>query len=175
MLVAGYVIALIGFINLEIIRKSIFENFWIFKKINIFVDEFFFHDEKVFTASHIYLLIGFILPIVSSYLRNEKKIIEIRPFVGLVLLGIGDSLAAIIGKKYGSIKVGQKKTLEGSIAFVISSFLAFLVLTNFSILNIFWSFLVSLLGAIVELYSPGVDNLVLPLFGLQFIDIFYLK
>jgi dolichol kinase len=47
----------------------------------------------------------------------------------LLVLGIGDPMAALVGRTYGRFRIG-KKTAEGSVAFIASSLVAVLTLTS---------------------------------------------
>lgn len=83
----------------------------------------------------------------------------------MLYLSIGDSIAAIIGKRFGKIKI-YKKTLEGSLACLLFSFLISLFFFNWKI-----SLVGALSATIVELFSSGDirspllfdDNLLIPL------------
>ena len=87
----------------------------------------------------------------------------------LSVLIVSDSLAALIGKKFGKIRIGTK-SLEGSVAFFIS---AVIIVIFFAYIdhNMSWKFIVagiiaSLITTIVELYATKLkidDNLLIPL------------
>lgn len=47
-------------------------------------------------------------------------------------LGIGDSFAAIVGKRFGKHKLFKKKSLEGCIAFVASIYCALFLISFLS-------------------------------------------
>jgi dolichol kinase len=104
------------------------------------------------------------------------------PIAGILLMIISDTLASIIGKKYGKrkIKIPWVKTtrsLEGSLAFFISGFL--LCFFAFSFLGVsnpitqihlprevalLYSLITSALATIVELLSPSTwDDLTIPI------------
>ncbi|NVM44569.1 MAG: hypothetical protein HWN79_06610 [Candidatus Lokiarchaeota archaeon] len=104
------------------------------------------------------------------------------PIAGIMLMIISDTLASVIGKKYGKrkIKIPWVKTtrsLEGSLAFFISGFL--LCLLAFTILGVtnpinqnhltleialIYSLITSALATIVELISPSTwDDLTVPI------------
>jgi dolichol kinase len=70
-------------------------------------------DEKgPIIISYIYLFIGITLPILFN-----------NSVVGLVVLGVGDSMASIVGSKWGEIKWSRsEKTVEGTMTFVVSTF-----------------------------------------------------
>ena len=77
----------------------------------------------------------------------------------LMIMSISDTLAAIIGRMYGSVKINQK-TLEGSVGFFMSSIFIVLI---FSELNIFIATFSVLVATCAELYSPINDNLFVPI------------
>ena len=104
------------------------------------------------------------------------------PVAGILLMIISDTLASIIGKKYGKIKINlpwvkTTRSLEGSLAFFISGFL--LCLLAFTILGVItpinqihlsfeiallYSLITSGLATIVELLSPSTwDDLTIPI------------
>lgn len=104
------------------------------------------------------------------------------PICGILIMIISDTLASLIGKKYGRIKVapvytGSRRTLEGSFTFFISSLiLCFLTFYFYGLSNPFnqkiltlelvfaYSLITSLTGAIVELFSPSIfDDLTVPI------------
>lgn len=90
------------------------------------------------------------------------KMIAIAAFSILI---ISDSLAALIGRKFGRHKIGTK-TLEGSIAFLVSAILIVIFTPNLSIVV---GIMMSLTATIVELYPIGFrghqldDNLTIPM------------
>lgn len=67
-------------------------------------------------VSHIFLLVGISVPM---YLCNSPA--------GIICLGLGDAAASVMGHKYGRTKWrwphGNKKTVEGTVSFVIASVL----------------------------------------------------
>lgn len=92
--------------------------------------------------------------------------------LGIIFLGFGDTAAAVVGSKYGKIKVYHSKTLEGCLAgflaMLLSLALIFVVLAQFSTIPIasLKSELLPGLGAIAagsvsELYLRN-DNLTVP-------------
>lgn len=87
-------------------------------------------------------------------------------FISLLIMTISDSLAALFGRIYGTIKINNK-TLEGSLAFFISS--SIIILFSSSV-NIYLGVMSTLITTIVEIYSPIDDNLSVPLaFGLSYV------
>lgn len=90
--------------------------------------------------------------------------------LGVLVLAVGDPVAAIIGKRWGRTKIRGQKSLEGSLAFLVSSFLVVgaLLLTchpGLSLLTVLSVSVVSgLVGAVAEvLTEPVDDNFSIPL------------
>ena len=83
--------------------------------------------------------------------------------VGALVLGFGDPLANIIGKKFGKTKIYNEKSLEGTLAFFVTSFV---IIVTFALLNtplaivdlLILAFGTSFVGAVVELYSNKLDD-----------------
>ena len=72
---------------------------------------------------------------------------------------ISDTLAALFGRMYGTIKINNK-TLEGSFAFFISSSIIILLSSG---INLYLAMLSTLITTMVEIYSPIDDNLSVPM------------
>ncbi|KAI5966070.1 SEC59 [Candida margitis] len=74
--------------------------------------------------SYIYLLAGITTPVVYDYLVHGERASVIR-YIGPITLGVGDTLASVIGRKFGSIKwKGSEKSVQGTVAFFVGSLLA---------------------------------------------------
>ena len=97
------------------------------------------------------------------------------------ILSVGDSFSTIFGVHFGKHKIIGKKSLEGSLAFLIGSFLISLIFVKPLI-----AFLGALVGALVELYTPDKirnkkvhwvfdDNLLIPIISgaVMFILLFF--
>lgn len=90
--------------------------------------------------------------------------------VGILVLGYGDGLAAVVGKAYGKRKLVNNKSLEGSLTMLFVSFvvvLAILLVAGVSLVStLIAAVVVSILSTLIELYTPkGLDNLTVPLFS----------
>jgi len=84
----------------------------------------------------------------------------------LMIMSISDTLAAIIGRLYGSIHINGK-TLEGSIAFFLISIA---IVSIFPELNLLTAIISVIIATITELYSAVDDNLSVPIsFSLSYI------
>jgi phytol kinase len=102
-----------------------------------------------------------------------------RPWIiaaGILPMAYGDSAAALVGERVGKTRYGfvRDKSLEGSIAMFVASFLSLTVsLFYFSYLYGFAAFekmvpalAVAVVVAVVECLSPkGFDNITVPLLG----------
>ncbi len=123
------------------------------------------------------------------FLRLERK--GIRPFFGAFLfylgcliafilyptkiavaacciLAIGDSLSTIIGMRFGKVKIYNKRTLEGSLAFFASAFLISFVFVDFrlALIGAFVGMLTELFGSSTKIKNKLWvidDNLLIPI------------
>jgi len=100
------------------------------------------------------------------------------PISGILLMIISDTLASVIGKRYGKRKIKipwikTVRTLEGSLAFLISGFiLCFIAFTFIGVAQaqislesaLLLSLITSALAMIIELISPSTwDDLTVPI------------
>ena len=144
---------------------------------------FFFYGELVRTTKK--SIIGFR----RHFLRLERK--GVRPFFGALLfylgclvtfvlyptkiavaacciLAIGDSLSTIIGMKFGKVRIYNKRTIEGSLAFFVGAFLISVVFVDFRL-----ALIGAFAGMLTELFSSSTkiktkiwiidDNLLIPI------------
>ncbi|EPY49806.1 dolichol kinase [Schizosaccharomyces cryophilus OY26] len=117
--------------------------------------------------SHIYLLIGCAIPVWFSHaLRGPVASAEL--LVGVLCLGCGDSMASIIGKKYGRFRIRRtKKTLEGTFAFSASVFMVLQLAQRLHIcphVSLKNTLAMSVFTAMLEGVSLENDNLILPMY-----------
>jgi len=91
------------------------------------------------------------------------KVLVITSFAILI---ISDISAALVGKKFGKIKIFDK-TLEGSIAFFVSAFIVILLTPKIQHLPLEYIIAIigAFFGALAELFSFNIldDNLAIPL------------
>jgi len=80
--------------------------------------------------------------------------------LSILILSIGDGIAAIVGHYLGKHKIVKNKTLEGTTAFFISTLMLLIFF-----LPTFKAFFVALIIALVELTTPQYidDNIAIPL------------
>ncbi len=78
--------------------------------------------------------------------------------VSVVVLAVGDAFASIVGIRYGRRRIGER-SLEGTLAFFLSSFLVLL-----PFVEMWKALVVSFLSAVVEALPVGIDdNFTVPL------------
>lgn len=93
---------------------------------------------------------------------------KVLTFAVIYAWGYGDAFAALIGTKYGKHKIYKKKSLEGTLAMFIASFLVVLVILFFRGIipwygTLICSIAVSAVVSAVELYTPnGMDTITCP-------------
>ncbi len=92
------------------------------------------------------------------------------PFLGIMAMTWGDGLAAVIGQRFPLKKIRRSKSLGGSLSFffftVISSLSYLFIVQGTAIAGslILICFVFSLLGTLIELFSPtNTDNLTVPI------------
>ena len=153
-----------------------------------------FADEKddcsSLVLSHIYLLIGLSFPIWISDIEQ----FHVSQLSGLLTVGVGDTFASLVGSFVGKHKYPSKtsstlslslptfffknnlnfsqdsnKSIEGSLALVLSQFSVYLILNYYNVINLFnsfnlvYTFTNIFLSAYVEAFTWDNDNLILPI------------
>ncbi len=111
----------------------------------------------------IFYPLALVILVLFSYGKLQKPYIGA---IGALVLGYGDGLATIIGKRFGKVKLYKNKTLIGSFSmFIISFVTTFILLIIYNPVNIIvFSIIVAFTGTICELISSkGFDNLTVPL------------
>eukprot|EP00301_Raphidiophrys_heterophryoidea_P021888 c6182_g1_i2.p1 GENE.c6182_g1_i2~~c6182_g1_i2.p1 ORF type:complete len:434 (-),score=122.88 c6182_g1_i2:59-1258(-) len=107
--------------------------------------------------------------------HNHKQVMVIRHItrlIGVMALGIGDSLASACGRRFGRTKwIGTCKTVEGTVAgaagTVVAVMLPVMAVCGIGAVTMFQFAVVAVavvLGFCVEACTKHIDNLVLPLF-----------
>ncbi|KNA22932.1 hypothetical protein SOVF_029430 [Spinacia oleracea] len=159
-------VALATFLVMEIIRVW---RIWPFgETIHHFMNAFTDHrDSEILIVSHFSLLLGCALPIWISSGFSDRPL---APFAGILSLGIGDTMASMVGYKYGVLRWSKtgKKTIEGTAAGITSvmaacSFLLPLLASAGYIQN--WSslLLAVIASGLLEAYTAQLDNAFIPL------------
>ncbi|AMD19665.1 HCL486Wp [Eremothecium sinecaudum] len=117
-------------------------------------------------VSYIYLMLGVSFPLLVN-----------QSLVGIISLGVGDSLASIVGKNYGRNRwPGTRKTIEGTVAFVFSTAMFALVAQRyfgaFKGLSDGRIILACVLSGVLEGNSTLNDNLLIPAFMMIIMELF---
>ncbi|KAG9154271.1 hypothetical protein Leryth_000725 [Lithospermum erythrorhizon] len=117
--------ALAVFLILEFIR--IWMIWPLGQHVHHFMNAFKDHrDSDLLVISHFSLLLGCALPIWFSSGFNDRPL---APFAGILSLGIGDTMASMVGHKYGVVRWSEnKKTIEGTAAGITSVLVACTIL-----------------------------------------------
>mmetsp|Transcript_27328 Transcript_27328/g.41986 ORF Transcript_27328/g.41986 Transcript_27328/m.41986 type:complete len:162 (+) Transcript_27328:135-620(+) len=129
---------------------------WLDEYYLLFMDEKDRNDTTT-NITHLALLAGCAGPLwISKYVSTFPPLL---PYAGLIVLGVGDSMGAIVGTTHGRIKWPQsKRTLEGSGAMFISMLLLTLPFDGCA-----WWWCLHL--TFLEACTSQLDNLCLPLVG----------
>ncbi|CAM0946961.1 unnamed protein product [Alopecurus aequalis] len=156
------------FLILEMIR--VWEVYPLGRTVHKFMNAFTDHrDSEILIISHFSLLLGCALPKWMSSGFNDRPL---APFAGILSLGIGDTMASMIGYKYGVLRWSKtgKKTIEGTAAGITSvlaacSILVSLLASSGYILSQHWlSLSVAVtLSLLLEAYTTQLDNAFIPL------------
>ncbi|KAF9607305.1 hypothetical protein IFM89_033850 [Coptis chinensis] len=137
--------------------------------LNMHLVQAIFGPDSVSPCSHFSLLMGCALPKWMSFGFNDRPL---APFAGILSLGIGDTMASMVGHKYGVLRWSKtgKKTIEGTAAGITSVLVACSVLlpllaSTGYVLSQHW---LSLLFAVttsglLEAYTAQLDNAFIPL------------
>ncbi|KAI3639836.1 hypothetical protein MIR68_002150 [Amoeboaphelidium protococcarum] len=131
-------------------------------------------DSGPMILSHLYLLIGCSLPLfITMYIPNltsgNQNARVLASTAGIVALGIGDTFAALVGKRYGRLKWSKlsNKSIEGSIGCFLSIFVstsALIIVTpgcECSFTTMAHIIITSAITALMEGCSSQNDNLLL--------------
>ncbi len=88
---------------------------------------------------------------------------------GLLFMSIGDAFAAIVGEKFGKTRIWGK-SLEGTLAFIVVSFVVVLLIPD---LNLVVGLIAALVAAIIELIPLDFldDNLTIPIISALIIQL----
>ena len=142
------------------------------------------HSIERKTLGELYFPIGvalsafIFLPASAPTLVSGQANIVLFQF-GVLVMGFADAMAAIIGVHYGKHKFAftrDKKSVEGSSAFLITTFLILLLFNFFSIKVRLSGFLILpiVLSFLELILSFGLDNLILPIVASFLLGVFIL-
>lgn len=170
------ILSIIIYLILETYRSlSIYPYKKVLNKVFItFLDD---QDKKELILTPVFLMIGLFLPIILSPVSSGGISLKLYHFSGIALVGVGDAVAAIVGTYYGKRKWNKilpfidnsctrRKSLEGSIAFIIGSTITlfaseYLLLKNYpiSLICLFKIATISTIGSMVETLTNKHDNI----------------
>ncbi|EFO15822.1 hypothetical protein LOAG_12687 [Loa loa] len=155
------------FVIIEVFRSkhvspwSTYLNGWLL----IFIDK---QDSPELILTPIYLLAGIFLPLFLSPIANNEYR-HLYHFAGVATVGVGDSLSAVVGSRYGRLHWPKsRKTVEGSVAFAVSQFIFSILVCMYylkcdiGLYRLLWILLCSLICALFEAGLPVMDNIILP-------------
>lgn len=177
----------IGVSNWWFIFIFMFDNFWmaiIMPVIFIFFNLISYKknlvksmgNKKMNRMGTVYYPVSLLLAVIYAFVLDDKII----PGIGILILGYGDGLAAVIGNKYKSKVIVDFKTVYGTLTMFIASFVvSFVMLLIFKNISIPYALLISLVLAsfatVFELFSPyGLDNLTVPIGVMAILALFLL-
>uniref|UniRef100_A0A7N0TLP2 dolichol kinase n=1 Tax=Kalanchoe fedtschenkoi TaxID=63787 RepID=A0A7N0TLP2_KALFE len=160
--------ALAVFLVLEIIR--IWRIWPLGQLVHKFMTAFTDHrDSDILIVSHFSLLLGCALPIWMSSQYNDRPL---ALFAGILILGIGDTMASMVGHKYGVLRWSKtgKKTIEGTAAGITSmlaaslSLLPLLASTGYLVTESWFPLVFAVtVSGLLEAYTAQLDNAFIPL------------
>ncbi|XP_011207975.1 dolichol kinase isoform X2 [Bactrocera dorsalis] len=146
-----------------------------------------FSDEKdagLLALTPFCLLIGCSMPLWISlcpcgeneYTNDNSRLLSI--LAGVLTIGFGDTAASVVGSKFGRIKWrSSNKSLEGTLAFMVMTFLPIMFLnyfgyTKLSPMKWFSTSIAILTTSLVEAHTDQIDNLTLPIVFYIIVNIF---
>ncbi|KXJ11908.1 Dolichol kinase [Exaiptasia diaphana] len=159
-------VALAAFIFIEYVRLGRIEPFGdlIHHSLQVFLDE---KDSGNVILTHVYLLFGCAIPIWLYPVYPERSS-ALAMYSGVLSLGVGDTLASLVGKKYGQNNwPGSNKTLEGTMAGLMAQFIFIGLLSRTGVVRVVnWVATALCVAAcsLLEAWTSQIDNLVLPPF-----------
>lgn len=126
----------------------------------------------VVIISHTALIMGCAMPL-WCYQMAGDRLSPFVPFVGIVVVGVGDACGAVVGKYFGrnrwsswlpNLPKNNHRTIEGSVAMFMSQALFIGILGSWGIPVQWWAVCLPLVFAtLLEAWTTQMDNLMLPL------------
>ena len=112
----------------------------------------------------VFFMFVFVIAICWGWIGDKMLVLA-----SIYAWGFGDAIAALIGTKIGKHKIYKKKSLEGTLAMFITSFITVLIILLirgvipwYSVLLV--TLLTSLVSTVIELYTPnGLDTVTCPI------------
>ena len=121
-------------------------------------------------VSHVALLGGCAIPL-WIYLWKDPQardpvdhtVDAILSLWGVIVLGVGDALGALVGTSWGRTYYSNGRTLEGSTAMCLGILLSYFVILDSVSLEVVFA---SVLVTVLEACTTEMDNVVLPVVGI---------
>ncbi len=110
--------------------------------------------EKHFWFTHIFLTLSLLCSYQLPHVITIK--LKLSPHLVLVIIA-ADAFAALIGTKWGRVKIFKGKTLEGTAAFILTCFLGSYMLIP---LNVTQLIILSTVCGLGELLGGDADNII---------------
>jgi len=162
-------VAVAAFIFVEYIRLYRIGPFGgsIHSALEVFLDD---KDCGPLILTHVYLLLGFAVPLwlfPVDYTKPDPTGSKIALYSGILALGIGDTMASVVGKTLGRHRwPGSPKTVEGTLAGIMSQLLFVSTLQYTGILSLpreRWLPVSAAVtaGSLLEAWTSQIDNIIL--------------
>ena len=121
-----------------------------------FAQENFCRDDGKPAETMMFRLVGgFIINVIIALIYPKYTI---GILLGVATLGLGDPMACFIGKSMGKHKLTNGKSVEGFIGFILGAMISMFLFTHITP----WKLLIiTIAGAITELYSGDYDNVLI--------------
>jgi hypothetical protein len=129
-------------------------------------------DESTVIVSHMGLIVGCAAPLWISDCIQLDKTNNVQPFLqlwGVLSLGVGDAMGAVVGKFIGLLAWGQGRTIEGSMAMAMLLSMSSICLGVFGTEQTTLWLPAVVFATLVEAFTLQIDNVVLPLAGASII------
>ena len=131
-------------------------------------------DKSGVVVTHIYLLLGCAIPVwLEVFCRSptdDRALSTFRAATGILLIGICDGAAAVVGSTFGTIRWPYRKhTFLGSASFFLTFLIGVFVVSPdlYAQPVVVVKIIISLsLSTVFEVYTNSVDNLLLPMYFL---------
>ena len=193
MMALSYAVALCVLLLVETMRTTVLSNDkWLAdSSINAFYEAFL--DEKdvtgrqpggTFVVTHLAMIFGCAFPlwinevlkkVIASGCISGRAVFGLLPFMGIIVLGVGDAVGAVVGSYYGLHKwPGTKRTVEGSLGMFVSMALSSVAISyldpasgastlhDAALVGLYMSPpLITL--SMLEAFTSQIDNLCLPI------------
>ncbi|KAM9206910.1 LOW QUALITY PROTEIN: dolichol kinase-like [Dugong dugon] len=138
--------------------------------LSLFLDE---RDNGPLILTHIYLLLGMSLPCLVPRPCTQKSNMggarALVPYAAVLAVGVGDTVASVLGSTMGEIRWPGKKTFEGTMMSVFSQIISVVLILIFDSevdLNYSYAWILGSISTVslLEAYTTQIDNLLLPVY-----------